>query len=82
MYVSSLSSAIPNQQYIHDRSWLWKLHDSLHKILVINFQRHTNPSVRRAFKFHAVSQCLTIVHLVPQLQSGEAGRVSGQFDGM
>lgn len=55
----SLSSAIKYQQYIHDRPWLWKLLDSLHNILVINFQRHINFYVRRPFKsipYHSIWQ--------------------------
>lgn len=47
---SSLSSAIKYQQYINDRSWLWKLLDSLHEILVINFWRHMNLYIRRPFE--------------------------------
>jgi len=46
----SLSSMIKYQQYIHISSWLWNLLDSLHKILVINFQKHINLYERRLFK--------------------------------
>lgn len=56
---SSLSSVIKYRQYSHDRSWLWKLHDSLHKILVINFQRHISLCVSRPFKsipYHSIWQ--------------------------